>query len=48
LIILEKILLSGIAKVVGVSERCLQNYVNVKYDSVPKVIDVTSKNKYPM
>ena len=43
MIILEKIPLAGIARVVDVSECWLQNYVNDKYDSVPKVIDVTSK-----
>lgn len=44
-LLLEKIPLSGIARVVGVSERWLQNYVNQKYDAVPKQIDVTAKEK---
>ena len=44
-LLLEKIPLAGIARVVDISERCLQNYVNKKYNSVPKVIDVTSKKK---
>jgi len=43
LIILEKIPLAGIARVVDVSEYWLQNYVNDKYDSVPKVVYVTPK-----
>ena len=40
-LLLEKLPLVGIARVVGVSERWLQNYVNKKYDNVPKVINVT-------
>ena len=44
-LLLEKIPLSGIARVVGITERCLQNYVNKKYDSVPQVIEITSKKK---
>ena len=44
-LLLEKIPLAGIARVVEVSEYWLQNYVNDKYDSVPKVINVTSKKK---
>jgi insertion element IS1 protein InsB len=44
-LLLEKIPLAGIARAVGVSERWLQNYVNEKYDSVPKVVDVTPKKK---
>lgn len=44
-LLLEKIPLAGIARVVGVSERWLQNYVNQKYDAIPKEIDVTNKEK---
>ena len=44
-LLLEKIPLAGIARVVEVSDYWLQNYVNDKYDSVPKVINVTSKKK---
>ena len=32
----ERISLGGIARVVGVSERWLQNYVNEKYKNIPK------------
>jgi IS1 family transposase len=42
---LEKIPLAGIARVAGVSEPWLQNYVNEKYAAVPRVIDVTDKPK---
>ncbi len=44
-LLLEKIPLSGIARVVEVSDYWLQNYVNDKYDSIPKVINVTPKGK---
>ena len=36
---------AGIARVVGVSERWLQNYVNKKYDFIPKIINVIAKKK---
>ena len=36
-LLLEKIPLAGIARVIDISERCLQNYVNKKYDSIPGV-----------
>jgi hypothetical protein len=42
---LEKIPLAGIARIAGVSEPWLQNYVNEKYAAVPRVIDVTDKPK---
>ena len=44
-LLLEKIPLAGIVRVVGVSERWLQDYVNQKYDSVPKQVDVKKKEK---
>jgi len=44
--LLEKILIAGIARVVGVSERWLQNYVNEKYDAMKKIIDVTPKKNW--
>jgi hypothetical protein len=44
-LLLEKIPLAGIARVVKVSECWLQNYVNEKYNSVPKVIDITQKKR---
>jgi IS1 family transposase/transposase-like protein len=42
-LLLEKIPLAGIARVVGISERSLQSYVNKKYDSIPKHINATLK-----
>ncbi len=44
-LLLEKIPLAGIARVVGVSEKWLQDYVNDKYESIPKQVEVTSKKK---
>lgn len=44
-LLLEKIPLAGIARVVGVSEQWLQDYVNEKYESIPKEVKVTSKKK---
>jgi len=44
-LLLEKIPLAGIARAAKVSERWLQNYVNEKYKSVPRVIAVTEKAK---
>jgi IS1 family transposase len=41
--LLERISLAGIARVVGVSERWLQNYVNAKYKSVPQEVEVVKK-----
>ncbi|MDM8566278.1 hypothetical protein QUF74_11595 [Candidatus Halobeggiatoa sp. HSG11] len=42
---MEKISWTGTIRVVCVSESWLQTYVNEKYDSTPKVIDVTGKGK---
>jgi len=39
-LLLERIPLAGIARVVGVSERWLQNYVNRKYQEIPRRIDI--------
>ena len=44
-LLLEKIPLAGIARVVGVSERWLQKYVNNKYDETPKIINIAPKKK---
>jgi transposase-like protein len=44
-LLLEKIPLAGIARVIGVSEPWLQNYVNALYQSVPKQIKVQAKKK---
>lgn len=42
---LEKLPLAGIARVTEVSETWLQNYVNQKYDQVPKQVEVKAKKK---
>jgi hypothetical protein len=44
-LLLEKIPLAGIARVTEVSEPWLQNYVNDKYESVPKQLKVEAKKK---
>ena len=42
-LLLEKIPLAGIARVAKVSESWLQNYVNKKYESVPRTIKTIKK-----
>ncbi len=37
--------LAAIVRVTGVSEHCLQDYVNQKHDTVPQYIDVKKKEK---
>ncbi len=44
-LLLEKIPLAGIVRVVDVSKRWLQYYVNDKYENIPQVVDVTDKKK---
>ena len=44
-LLLERIPLSGIARVVGVSERWLQTYVNQKYRETPRQVQVKQKPK---
>jgi insertion element IS1 protein InsB len=44
-LLLEKIPLAGIARVVNVSDKWLQNDVNQKYASVPQFLDGPSKKK---
>lgn len=44
-LLLEKIPLAGIARVVGVSEKWLQGYVNDKYKNILKKIEVKDKTK---
>jgi transposase-like protein len=39
-LLLEKLSLAGIARVTGVSERWLQNYVNELYQTVPRQAEV--------
>ena len=44
-LLLEKIPLAGIARVTGVSECWLQNYVNKKYDFIEQRVKVKVKKK---
>lgn len=44
-LLLEKISLAGIALVTDVSEKWLQDYVNAKYDNIPKQVTVSQKNR---
>ena len=44
-LLLEKIPLAGIARVVDVSEPWLQGYVNEKYASVPRQVNVGAKKR---
>jgi len=44
-LLLEKLPLAGIARVTGVSERWLQNYVNTLYASVSKEVEVWPKKR---
>lgn len=41
----EKISLAGAARVTGVSEKWLREYVNRKFDEVPRKTEVTKKEK---
>ena len=41
----EKIPLAGIARVAKVSKRWMQTYANKKYESIPRVVNVTEKKK---
>ena len=42
-LLLEKIPLAGISRVTGISEPWIQNYVNKKYELVPKEIEKDKK-----
>ena len=44
-LLLERVSLAGIARVTGVSEQWLQTYVNAKYSSVSKGVEVWPKKK---
>ena len=44
-LLLERISSRGIARVVGVSWRWLQNYVNEKFEKVPRQVKVSDKSK---
>ncbi len=43
--LLEKIPLAGICRVLNISESWLQDYVNKKYEEVPKEVKVSSEKK---
>jgi insertion element IS1 protein InsB len=44
-LLLEKIPLAGIARVCDVSETWLQDYVNRKYEAIPRQVNVSAKKK---
>lgn len=44
-LLLERLSLAGIARVVGVSESWLQGYVNEKYRTTPRKVQVRPKKK---
>jgi DNA-directed RNA polymerase specialized sigma54-like protein len=44
-LLLEKLSLAGIARVTGVSEKCLQDYVNTKYAQTPRQVFLNSKKR---
>lgn len=44
-LLLEKISLAGIARVTGVSQKWLQDYVNAKYKQISREIKVSKKNE---
>jgi len=43
--LLERISLAGIARVLNISERWIQDYVNKKYDETPREVKVIKKSK---
>jgi transposase-like protein len=44
-LLLERLSLAGIARVVGVSESWLQGYVNEKYRTTPRQVQVSAKKR---
>lgn len=44
-LLLEKLPLAGIARVIEVSERWLQTYVNAKYETVPQQVSSRTQKK---
>ena len=42
-LLLERISLAGISRVTGISSSWLQEYVNKRYEEVPREVDVTTK-----
>ena len=47
-LLLEKIPLAGIARFFEVSESWLQNYVNRRYEAVPRQVSVSTQSKGPL
>ena len=47
-LLLERLALAAIDRVVGVSERWLQKYVNEKYENIEKEVEVEEKEKGPL
>ena len=47
-LLLERLALAAIARVVGVSERWLQKYVNEKFENIEKELEVEEKEKGPL
>jgi IS1 family transposase/transposase-like protein len=47
-LLLEKLPIAGISRVTGISEPWLQQYINKKYEEIPKVIDVPIKKRGPL
>jgi AraC-like DNA-binding protein len=44
-LLLERLSLAGIARVTGVSEQWLQTYVNAKYETTPRAVQVCAKKR---
>jgi insertion element IS1 protein InsB len=44
-LLLERVSLAGIVRVVGVSKRWLQYYVNAKYEAQAQAVTITPKKK---
>jgi insertion element IS1 protein InsB len=44
-LLLERISLAGIVRVTGVSLRWLQYYVNAKYATIPRLVNVTEQKR---
>lgn len=47
-LLLEKIPLAGMARVTGISERWIQDYVNDQYEAVPRVVSVMAKTAFDL
>lgn len=44
-LLLERLSLAGIARVSGVSEQWLQTYINAKYETTPRIVQVCAKKR---